>query len=80
MRDRIEHIAINEKFSNNERIRLADTVSFCIEICFNFFKYGTPKEYFALVTKLIEYQKLKPMSDLIVEAKGTEKTIRDMYK
>jgi len=67
MRDRIEHIAINEKFSKNERIRLADT-------------YGTPKEYFALVTKLVEYQKLKPMSDLIVEAKGTEKTIRDMYK
>ena len=67
MRDRIEHIAINEKFTNNERIRLADT-------------FGTPKEYFALVKKLMEYQKLKPMSELIVEAKGTEKVIRDMYK
>ena len=67
MRDRIEHIAINEKFTNNERIRLADT-------------FGTPTEYFALVKKLMEYQELKPMSELIVEAKGTEKTIRDMYK
>ena len=38
MRDRIEHIAINEKFSNNERIRLADTVSFFWSIKQNFFQ------------------------------------------
>ena len=39
MRDRIEHIADNERFGKNEMIKLRD-------------EYGTPKDYITSINKL----------------------------